>query len=203
MGIWVLSFEPGEGGSLVPDHHYGNVRDLLQDPPLLIVKTMGSNDFVPWIFQAIGGAPRVEPLWLVVGCKLRYSHFGLIIFVGEIPCRWASQTVSQWLKPLDTTDLCRQLFFPRWFCNIISPQKSRSRPVPQITMIFSDGFVWKCWVNIPNEIASHFSWRDFMISKTRLGTIRGTNQHFQTHPHDDSPVEWKKNDHNSGDLRKV
>lgn len=80
--FWVLS-PSGEGGSLVQDHHYGNVRDILQEPPYSLL----SKPWVPVILslessKPLGGNPsRVEPLWLVVGCNLRYSHFGLIISI--------------------------------------------------------------------------------------------------------------------------
>ena len=48
------------------------------------------------------------------------------------------------------------------------------------------GFVWKCWVNIPNY--SHLI--GIMISKT-IG-FRGT-QHFQTHPHGKMPLSKEYN----------
>lgn len=134
MGIWVLSFEPlwGRGFTGARSPLWECKGHFAGTPLVIIVKTMGSGDFVPWIFQAIGGNPsRVEPLWLVVGCNLRYSHFGLIISIISSYLLVKFHVVGHLRQYLS-----RQLFFSRWFCNIISPQKSRSRPVPKSPWVF-------------------------------------------------------------------
>ena len=53
------------------------------------------------------------------------------------------------------------------------------------------GFVWKCWVNIPNEIAinSHFSKRD---NDQQNHWVKWGLAYFQTHPYlDVCPTYWE------------
>ena len=53
------------------------------------------------------------------------------------------------------------------------------------SIAMSNGFVWKCWVNIPNEIAIFHRDNDQQNHWVQWGT-----QHFQTHPNGESMKRW-------------
>ena len=61
-----LSFEPlwGRGFTGARSPLWECKGHFAGTPLLIIVKTMGSGDFVPWIFQAIGGEPIKS--WAIV-----------------------------------------------------------------------------------------------------------------------------------------
>ena len=100
----------------------------------------------------------------------------LLCFVVYIHCWWYLVMVGGFRKKLQSS-FCQLRWFDRircwWSCNwqhcqkgmflSCNPWKKGGLAFPLVSYSTISGFVWKCWVNIPNEIAIFIG---IMISKT-------------------------------------